>query len=114
MEGGLVAGYLCPQWHLFIIPNRAHQNFSKHAGNSTFSALVDLVVSNGMSTFEAKIVFGLVKSPHLCNVWENCKFWMLLFTTPNKLLASKLDISPLTTRSTSAEKGGLPACLERF
>ena len=30
------------------------------------------------------------------------------------LLASNLDISLLTTRSTTAEKGGLPACLEQF
>ena len=111
------------KWHLFIIPNRAHQNSSKHAGNPTFSALVELVVSNKMSTFEAKSMFGLVNTidqnwhlshtlhwrgervpPHQINVWVNYKFWMLLFTKPNMLLASNLDISLLTTSSTSAEK----------
>ena len=112
------------QWHLFIIPNRAHQNSSKHAGNPTFSALVDLVVSNEMSSFEAKSMFVLVLntidqnwhfsntlhrrgervSPRQCNVWVNYKFWMLLFTKPNMLLDSNLDISLLTTRSTSAER----------
>ena len=50
------------KWPLFIIPNRAHQSFSKHAGNPIFSAVVDLVVSNEMSTFEAKSIFGLVNT----------------------------------------------------
>ena len=76
-----------------------------------------------MSTFEAKSMFGLVNttdqnwhlshtlhwrgervSSHQSNVWVNYKFLMLLFTKPNMLLASNLDISLLTTRSTSAEK----------
>ena len=80
-----------------------------------------------MSKFESKSMFGLVNRsdqnrhfshtlhvPCLCNVWEIYKFWMLLFTKPNMLLASNLDISLLTTKSTSAEKVELPACLEKF
>ena len=39
---------------------------------------------------------------------------MLVFTKPNMLLASNLEISLLTTRSTSAEESGSLAHLENF
>ena len=45
---------------------------------------------------------------------KSANFLLLVFTKPNMLLASNLDISLLTTRSSSAVKGGLPACLKKF
>ena len=89
-----------PQGDRFAIPNRAHPNFTKDAGDLIFSALVALGVRSKTSKFEDLSMFGLINrrsqtftfpyssiaraqgsNPCYANVWENAnifrKFWVV-------------------------------------